>query len=112
TVFNRLVNLIRSVLMLAAPVIPEGASQFWQILNFEGDPASLQRDSLQQSVPAGHQLNPSEPVYRRLDLNRMKEEGRAQAAAAEAAAPEKQQAAPAADADNATGTNVITIDDF
>ncbi|MCB1186994.1 methionine--tRNA ligase subunit beta [bacterium] len=112
TVFNRLVNLIRTVLLLAAPVIPEGASKFWQILNFEGDPATMGVGSLQQSVPAGHQLNPSEPVYRRLDLNKMKEESQAQAAAAEAAKPAEKPAAPAADADNESGANVITIDDF
>ncbi|MCB1221824.1 MAG: methionine--tRNA ligase subunit beta [Planctomycetales bacterium] len=112
TVFNRLVNLIRSVLLLAAPVIPEGASKFWQILNFVGDPATMSVGSLQQSVPAGHQLNPSEPVYRRLDLNKMKEESQAQAAAAEAAKPAEKPAAPAADADNESGANVITIDDF
>lgn len=110
TVFNRLVNLIRSVLLLAAPVIPEGASRFWQILNLEGDPATLGVGALQEQVATGHQLNPSEPVYRRLDLNKLKAESAGTPTAKEAGKEEAGK--PAEDDGNRTGENVITIDDF
>lgn len=118
TVFNRLVNLIRTVLLLAAPVIPEGASRFWQILNFEGDPSKLQVADLNTAVRAGHQLNPSEPVYRRIDLSKLKAEQAAEASEASgsnksAEAPGKSQpAASTADSGNESGVNVIGIDDF
>ncbi|MEZ5337993.1 MAG: methionine--tRNA ligase subunit beta [bacterium] len=111
TVFNRLVNLIRSVLLLAAPVIPDGATQFWRILNLEGDPSELKFDALQQMVEEGHQLNPSEPVYRRLDLAKLRAEQELEKAAAGVAAAEG-NAATAADDDNEDLANVITIDDF
>jgi methionyl-tRNA synthetase len=67
TVFRRLVEVIRTVLMLAAPVIPEGARRFWQILGLPGSPETLCWDAINDAVPDQHQTNPSTVVFQRID---------------------------------------------
>jgi methionyl-tRNA synthetase len=67
TVFNRLITTIRTVLLLAYPVIPGAANRFWRILNFAGTLEDQRRQALAESVPTGHRVNESEPVFKRVD---------------------------------------------
>jgi methionyl-tRNA synthetase len=101
TVFNRLVQTLRTVLMLCYPVIPSGANRFWEILNFGGSLEFHREDDLGILIPAGHRVNPSEPVYQRIDKK--------VASADAVATPPEQSSTPAA---AATGDGFITIDDF
>ncbi len=68
TVFNRLANVIRTVMLLVYPVIPTAANRFWGIMNFDGRLEDLRQEALEQTVPAGHPVKESQPVFKRLDL--------------------------------------------
>jgi len=106
TVFYRLVQVIRTVLLLAYPVIPAAANRFWGILGLAGRLEDLNAQALQERIPAGHVLHPSEPVFRRVELP--KDASAAEEGGAEAAAPAAQAAvaAPEAQPDH------ISIEDF
>jgi methionyl-tRNA synthetase len=67
TVFNRLVEVIRTVLVLVFPVMPASCTRLWTILNL---PGSLERDglrALELSLAQDHQVLASEPVFQRID---------------------------------------------
>jgi methionyl-tRNA synthetase len=102
TVFNRLLGTIRTVLLLAYPVIPRGANQFWQILNLPGTLEDQRHEALAEAVPPGHRVNQSRPVYQRVDAEQAFE-------AALAAVPAKKSEAPA---DDAEGAGLIGIGEF
>jgi methionyl-tRNA synthetase len=99
TVFYRLAQVLRTVLLLAYPVIPGGANRFWQILGLSGRLEDLRVEDLREGIPAGHVFNQSAPVYQRLEAARAVE-------APPAAQPVPGAAAEAADAE------YISIDDF
>lgn len=71
TVFNRLINIIRYVLLLAYPVIPGSAMRFWEILNFEGQLGELGLEALDTPIPAGLKTNVSKPVFQRIDKHKL-----------------------------------------
>jgi methionyl-tRNA synthetase len=71
TVFNRLANVIRTVLLLVYPVIPNGANRFWQIMNMKRKLEDLRLDALEDRIPAGHEVNESQPVFKRLDAQKV-----------------------------------------
>ncbi|MBN2083344.1 methionine--tRNA ligase subunit beta [bacterium] len=110
TVFNRLVNAIRSVLLLVYPVMPRAANQFWQIMNFAGCLEDQRSIALEELAPAGHKVNASQPVFQRLDTKKiLAGEESAKAAAPPDQAPAPVTARPVAAED---GAHVITFDDF
>lgn len=103
TVFNRLVNTIRTVLVLVYPVIPTAADRFWEIMNFSGRLEDLRQDDLDQTVAAGHRVNESQPVFKRVDLDK----------ALAGSAPPAPQAKPAdSGEDKAAGVQLVSIEDF
>jgi methionyl-tRNA synthetase len=115
TVFNRLLQVIRTVLVLASPVIPAGVAQFWHILGLPGLVEELQLSVLDTPIPAGHAVSLSAPVYQRVDSAALLKDEPAPAPAP--AKPAKGQAPalepkPAATVENADGAGLITIDDF
>ncbi len=103
TVFNRLIALIRAVLLLAYPVIPGAANRFWRILNLGGTLEEQRVEALEQPVPAGHRVNASQPIFKRVDMKALfsEDSGKGAAPAAHAAVPEQE---------DQMGT--VTIDDF
>jgi len=110
TVFNRLANVIRTVLLLVYPVIPQAANRCWKIMNFGGMLEDMREDALDTSVPAGHQVNESQPVFKRLDANKvLADAGDTSAPAGKA--PELSGPDEAKQADPA-GVMLITFDDF
>jgi methionyl-tRNA synthetase len=113
TVFNRLLNLIRTVLLLSYPVIPDAANHFWGLLGLGGVLEEQRRDALGALIPAGHRVNPSEPYFRRIDVKQalgdaatVPEQAGETLAAAQTAPAAGQAAAALAD------EGLITIDDF
>ena len=113
TVFNRLLNLIRTVLLLAYPVIPDATNHFWRLLNLDGTLEEQNRDSLGGSIAAGHRVNPSEPYFKRIDLKEMLGEDAAPEPAKPAKAAAQSHAAAASPAgSDAAGEGLIDIGDF
>lgn len=113
TVFSRLVALIRTVLLLAYPVIPGAANRFWRILDLEGTLEDQRVAALEQQVPAGHAVGVSEPVFRRVDTKALF--GAAPGGPAAEQAPRKpadggKPAKAAASVEDQM--NVVGIDDF
>lgn len=102
TVFNRLLHVIRDVVLLAYPVIPGAAARVWQTLALPGTLEDQSLDALTQPIPAGHRVNPSEVLFQRVDAAVVL--GGAEAAPAAA----KPAPAPAA----AVAEALINIDDF
>lgn len=113
TVFNRLINVIHTVLLLVYPVIPTAANRFWQTLNLPGTLEATRVSELNSRIRGGHQVNMSEPVFARLDVKKVLREvdgppaAKAKPTAKPAQAPQK-----SATADDVDGANVITFDDF
>ncbi|MCH7471870.1 methionine--tRNA ligase [bacterium] len=68
TVFARLCNTIRTVLLLSYPVIPGSANRLWRILGLPGTMEEQQRSALDGTIPRGHRVNPSQPVFQRVDI--------------------------------------------
>jgi methionyl-tRNA synthetase len=85
TVFSRLVNVIRTVLLLGYPVIPGAANRMWRMLGLPGTLEEQRLDALEAIVPAGHKVGVSEPVFQRIDTAKLFAPG--EAAQAEAAPP-------------------------
>ncbi len=67
TVFYRLAQTIRTVLLLAYPVIPGAANRFWGILGCPARWKGSGKHALHERIPAGHTLNVSEPVFKRIE---------------------------------------------
>ncbi len=67
TMYYQLINAIRTVVLLAYPVIPGAANRFWQLLGLEGNLEEQRVDALSQTVEAGHVLRRSEVVFQRVD---------------------------------------------
>ncbi len=67
TVFNRLLQVIRTVVLLAYPVIPGAANKIWRILNLPGALEDQRIAALDQVLPAGHRVNVSEVIFQRVD---------------------------------------------
>lgn len=111
TVFNRLVNVIRTVLLLAYPVIPASANRFWQIMNLPGPLEELSISELDGSISAGHRLNESTPVFQRIDTKKLIADA-AKAEKKEAKQQQKQQKKQDKAAAAEDGSNLITIADF
>ena len=108
TVFNRLINVIRSVLLLSYPVLPGAANRFWQQLNLPGALEDLRSAALETTVPAGHKVNVSEPVFMRLDLEKVLGGGNTEAVVQQAPAAKPSAAAGAVE----LADNVIAYEDF
>jgi methionyl-tRNA synthetase len=125
TVFQRLISLIRTVLLLAYPVIPGGAQQFWEILGLPGRVDEQRLDALREGVPAGHKCNPSVVVFQRVDPKVLEGEAPASdswsaglqtrspnSAPAENKSGEAENAALKSRAPQIQADGLITIDDF
>lgn len=69
--FFHLINVIRTVVVLAYPVIPTAANRFWKILNLTGTLEALREHDLYEVIPEGHRLNASEIVFQRIDLKQI-----------------------------------------
>jgi methionyl-tRNA synthetase len=110
TVFHRLVNTIRTVLLLAYPVIPGGAQRFWEILGLSGELSQLRHDALLASIEPGHQCNVSSVVFQRVDPKSLADESSAgeDSTAAAASSPAPAAATP----DPAAPEGLIGIEDF
>lgn len=67
TVFNRLLHVIRTVVLLAYPVIPGAAHRVWQTLALPGTVEQQDLDALSQAIPAGHRVQQSEVLFQRVD---------------------------------------------
>jgi methionyl-tRNA synthetase len=104
TVFNRLLHVIRNVVLLAYPVIPGAAGRVWQTLALPGAVEEQTLDALSQPIPAGHRVNQSEVLFQRVDA--------AVALGGADAAPAGAKPAPAPTAAPAVAEAVIGIDDF
>jgi methionyl-tRNA synthetase len=100
TVFNRLLQVLRTVLLLAYPVIPGAANRIWRILDLPGTLEEQTLDALHGVIPAGHKVQPSTVVFQRLDT-------KAREAAETVAKPE-----PPAETPPAATEGLCTIDDF
>jgi methionyl-tRNA synthetase len=120
TVFNRLIQVIRTVLILAYPVIPTAANRFWGLLEQPGTLEDLRLDALKFAIPAGTRLRISEPVFMRVDWAKKVAESEsgagpgldpAQAAPAKDATAAS-KAPPASSPAPATSEGLISIDDF
>lgn len=111
TVFNRLLQVLRTVLVLAYPVIPSGAAKLWRTLNLAGSLDELRVDVLDTPIPAGHSTGVSTPLYQRVDLKALQSDAEPQA---EDAKPEKAKAQPAKPDEpvDEEDAGLITIDDF
>ncbi|MCB9556402.1 MAG: methionine--tRNA ligase [Deltaproteobacteria bacterium] len=109
--FNQLIEAIRTVVLLAYPVIPAAANRFWQILGLEGTLEQQRIEALTDGISAGHRVGISEVVFQRVDKKLLSalSAGRDDqpALAADNKPPVKAQ--PAADQ---AIPGVITIDDF
>ncbi|MCA9670715.1 MAG: methionine--tRNA ligase subunit beta [Myxococcales bacterium] len=66
-VFNRLLQAIKTVVLLASPVIPGAAQRFWQILGLTGTIEDQREAALCEPIAAGHVVAESEPVFVRVD---------------------------------------------
>jgi len=112
TVFNRLVNVIHTVLLLVYPVLPGAANRFWQTLNLEGVLEDKRSAELNERIQAGHRVNESVPVFQRLDMKKVLAEvsGEEPAKQNKKEKPAKQK--KAAEEPVEDGANVITFDDF
>jgi methionyl-tRNA synthetase len=110
TVFSRLVNVIHTVLLLSYPVIPGAAGRFWQILNLPGSPATQRIEALSETIPAGHKVNESSPVFQRVDAKKIfaGDDSGASTQQEQAAAKEPVQI----DRQDLDGAGLITIEDF
>jgi methionyl-tRNA synthetase len=75
TVFNRLMQVIRTVLLLAYPVIPVGANKLWGVLGLHVRLEDAREDALLGRIEAGHHVGVSEPIWQRIDTKVL--EGRA-----------------------------------
>jgi methionyl-tRNA synthetase len=104
TVLNRLLNVIYTVLLLAYPVVPGAANRFWRILNLPGTVEDQRANALRRSIPAGHKLNATVPVFQRIDAEAVLGGAPAEAAV-QAPAAEAPPASPASQA-------CATIEDF
>lgn len=67
TMFTRLFEAIRTIVLLAYPVIPGAANRFWKILGFEGTLEEQREAALSQTLSAGHRFGASEVVFQRVD---------------------------------------------
>ena len=111
TVFNRLLQVIRTVLVLASPVIPEGVEKFWRILGLPEAVDKLSLDVLETPVPAGHATGASTPVYQRVDTTVLKQDAET-LKAKPAKQPQPKETPAAKPQDDSEGAGIITIDDF
>ncbi len=113
TVFNRLLQVLRTVLLLSYPVIPGAANRFWGILGLHGHLEDLRAEALNERIPAGHKVGSSMPVFMRVDWEKMLGEAApSEAPAPKAAVVVSAPPAPAAKAAAAAPEGVISIDDF
>lgn len=103
TVFNRLLQIIRTVVLLAYPVIPGAANRIWSILNLPGTLEDQRIDALEHTLPAGHRVRASEVIFQRVD---------AAALLGIAATEPKPAPVPAAPAAAPAVEELIKIDDF
>lgn len=110
TVLSRLVNVIHTVLLLSYPVIPGAVGRFWQILNLPGSPATQRVEALSETIPAGHIVNESTPVFQRVDARKMFAGDDAGASTQQEQAAVKEPAQM--DEQDLDGAGLITIEDF
>jgi methionyl-tRNA synthetase len=101
-VFNQLIHAIRTVALLAYPVVPVAANRFWRILNLPATLEEQRLDALDATVPVGHKVCASEVVFKRVDEKVL----------ASLEAKPAVQAAATKEEPNETDEGLITIDDF
>jgi methionyl-tRNA synthetase len=105
TVFNRLIEVIRTVLVLASPVVPGAARRFWAILNLPGELGRQGLELLNTPLSQDHQTNPSEPVFQRIDLTALETAADSRQRQEKAPSPEKKR-------EGEEMEGVIEFDDF
>jgi methionyl-tRNA synthetase len=111
TVFATLLNVIRTVLLLVYPVIPGAAQKFWRQIGYETEIADLPWEAIDRKFPAGQRVRETEPVFPRLDIDKLLADETAVPAPAAQPITTKEtkmsesQPQPAVE-------NVISIDDF
>lgn len=67
TMYRYLIESIRTIVLLAYPVIPKAANQLWNILGFESALEDERISALEQKIAANHKLAASEVIFQRVD---------------------------------------------
>ncbi|MEQ8767041.1 MAG: methionine--tRNA ligase [Planctomycetota bacterium] len=109
SVFYGLLQSIRTICLLAYPVIPGAANRFWKTLGLAGTLEEQRDSALREEIPTGHALNKSEPVFERIDDKLEAAKKQDQTKGQKVSEEKKGDSAQATEASN---EGLITIDDF
>jgi methionyl-tRNA synthetase len=114
TVFNRLAQVIRTVLLLAYPVIPVGANKLWAMLGLAGTLEEQREDALGGRIEPGHRVGVSEPIWQRIDPKVLEGQAGCEAVGAKPASPgsTEDQSGKGEAGFAPTEESFISIDDF
>lgn len=68
-IFYIAVQIVKAIAIVSMPFMPNISKQICQILNISNDKKSLHWDDALKPLSAGHQINKSEPLFKKIDSN-------------------------------------------